>query len=86
MVKAADIADDIFLAAIARARQVPGYSTFGEVLPGGPRLSASIWDIQALLRSFPPKVVIAKARILIRRNIIDGCACGCRGDFTRKGG
>ena len=30
----------------------------------------------------PEKVVRAKARKLIRRGIIDGCACGCRGDFS----
>lgn len=29
----------------------------------------------------PEKIVLAKARKLIRRGVIDGCACGCRGDF-----
>lgn len=30
----------------------------------------------------PPKVVLAKCRSLIKRKLVDGCACGCRGDFT----
>lgn len=30
---------------------------------------------------YPEKVVLAKARKLIRRGLLDGCYCGCRGDF-----
>lgn len=35
----------------------------------------------------PLKVQLAKMRILFRRGFIDGCTCGCRGDFviTEKG-
>lgn len=29
----------------------------------------------------PPKVVLAKMRSLIKRGLVRGCACGCRGDF-----
>lgn len=29
----------------------------------------------------PPKVFLAKMSSLIRRGLIDGCTCGCRGDF-----
>lgn len=29
----------------------------------------------------PEKVLLAKAKRLIKRGLIDGCACGCRGDF-----
>jgi hypothetical protein len=29
----------------------------------------------------PEKIVRAKARALVRRRLIDGCTCGCRGDF-----
>lgn len=45
----------------------------------------------SVLNVFPPdapaKLVLAKMRILIRRDLVDGCACGCRGDFhiTPKG-
>ncbi len=33
------------------------------------------------------KLVLAKMRMLIRRGLVDGCCCGCRGDFviTDKG-
>lgn len=35
----------------------------------------------------PPKLPLAKMRMLIRRGLVDGCPCGCRGDFviTAKG-
>ncbi len=35
----------------------------------------------------PGKLVLAKMRQLIHRGVVDGCGCGCRGDFsiTRKG-
>jgi hypothetical protein len=40
---------------------------------------------------FPPeandKLVLAKMAQMIRKGVIDGCPCGCRGDFviTEKG-
>lgn len=39
-------------------------------------------DIARLFPDMPEKVVLAKLRTLIKRGLIDGCACGCRGDFT----
>lgn len=35
----------------------------------------------------PEKVALAKMRALIRRGLVEGCECGCRGDFvlTDKG-
>ena len=35
----------------------------------------------------PSKLVLAKMRQLIRRGAVEGCPCGCRGDFeiTDKG-
>ncbi len=35
----------------------------------------------------PPKVALAKMRSLVRRKLVSGCPCGCRGDFaiTRAG-
>lgn len=38
------------------------------------------WDYDEL----PLKVVLAKAKALIRRHLVTGCACGCRGDFNRS--
>jgi len=35
----------------------------------------------------PPKLALSKIKSLINRGLIDGCCCGCRGDFelTAKG-
>lgn len=35
----------------------------------------------------PKKLILAKMRQLIKRGLINGCPCGCRGDFqiTPKG-
>lgn len=45
------------------------------------------WDMAERLPGVPEKVVLAKARRLIQRGLMDGCFCGCRGDFeiTAKG-
>ena len=81
--KAADITNEAFLAAVQTAAQIRGHR------------SATRWDVAAVLAghpedvgqgpqnypAMPEKVVLAKARRLIRRRILDGCACGCRGDF-----
>ena len=46
---------------------------------------------QSVLRAMPKgvsyRLAIAKMRMLIRRGLIDGCTCGCRGDYelTEKG-
>lgn len=51
-----------------------------------------MWDLGKFLEdhfgaSLPPSLVQAKVRRLIDRKILDGCACGCRGDLevTEKG-
>ena len=43
---------------------------------------------QAMPKDLPnEKLVLAKMRQLMRRGLVDGCDCGCRGDFeiTEKG-
>jgi len=37
--------------------------------------------------NLPDNLVIAKMRSLIKKRLVDGCPCGCRGDFeiTDKG-
>lgn len=43
--------------------------------------------INAMPSGTPAKVALAKMRGLIKRGLVDGCGCGCRGDFmiTEKG-
>lgn len=40
-----------------------------------------------IMENAPKKVVLAKFRSLIKRGLVGGCDCGCRGDFeiTDKG-
>ena len=46
-----------------------------------------IWDVEEHFPEYPGKVVAAKMRAVIRNGLVDGCDCGCRGDFvlTDKG-
>lgn len=87
VMQAKDIPDEIMLRAIRSIMErCPG---FGEQ----PRdmLWVSSFDMEAtapvLLPGTPFKVVMAKLRSLIKRGLIAGCGCGCRGDFwvTDKG-
>nr|WSW58474.1 hypothetical protein OG513_07700 [Streptomyces sp. NBC_00998] len=69
-----DIPDEEFYAAIRRA-------------PGSPYAGWRMaWDVHTELESalgpIPYNLFMAKARRLVARGKITGCACGCRGDFT----
>lgn len=64
------VADDAILAIIDETRRSESRWTFA-------------WDIEAALAPVPPKVVRAKLKSMIRRGVITGCACGCRGDLQR---
>lgn len=86
--KASDITDVAFLDAIDQVVTLRG--------PGW-CLGASRWDLAAVLAGHaedvgeapreysgvPSKVILTKARKLIKRGLVDGCACGCRGDLIR---
>lgn len=37
---------------------------------------------KAMPENIPRKLVLSKIRSMIKRKILDGCDCGCRGDFT----
>lgn len=37
--------------------------------------------VQAMPAGAPRKLVLAKMRMLMKRGLVDGCGCGCRGDF-----
>lgn len=90
--KAADITDEVFVRAIKEAIRRRNQKSTSLVWT-----TATRWDVTAVLAGhpeavgtvnahqdfpgLPPKVVLAKAKRLLRRAVIDGCACGCRGDF-----
>lgn len=45
------------------------------------------WDLEPPYSELPDRLFRAKARKLIDRGLLDGCPCGCRGDYelTAKG-
>jgi hypothetical protein len=46
------------------------------------------WGVaQSIPEGTPRKLRLAKMRMLVRRGVVDGCPCGCRGNFviTEKG-
>jgi hypothetical protein len=50
------------------------------------------WDTplsvkNVLPKNIPDKVILAKMKSLIKRGLVSGCDCGCRGDYeiTDKG-
>lgn len=62
--------DDVLLDAVKSVRGRNGVPTW-----------ATLWDVQAHLNTFPPKVTQRALESAIKRGILKGCACGCRGDF-----
>jgi hypothetical protein len=44
--------------------------------------TAHLWHVWEKFPKVPPKVVLAKLRALVRKRLVEGCDCGCRGDFT----
>lgn len=84
---ARDIPDVDFLRAIVAGGEARQKAYGFDWRPGATR-----WDVGKALLGKPlddftdteglnQKLVLAKARNLIRRGRITGCACGCRGDF-----
>ena len=39
------------------------------------------WDLYAAFPDWPEKVIMAKGRRLIKKGLLSGCPCGCRGDL-----
>lgn len=66
--KAADLDEAGFLEAVSEAAAERGLPT------------ADRWSVADRLGA-PEKVVLAKAKKLIRRGVLEGCGCGCRGDW-----
>lgn len=58
----------------------PGWCTYGN--------STTIPSVQnAMPSNVPKRLQLAKMQRLIARGLVNGCSCGCRGDFelTEKG-
>jgi len=68
-VKAADISDEEFIRAVVKCAADYG---------GNWAMARNVFDE---FPTFPPKVVQAKARQLLKRGWLEGCGCGCRGDW-----
>jgi hypothetical protein len=78
---ARDISDLDFLAAVRRAgirTDGTGWAVVSEVVGV---LGDGVRDADGNMPGVPHKVVIAKAKRLIGRGLLEGCICGCRGDF-----
>ncbi|GAA0719539.1 hypothetical protein Drose_05850 [Dactylosporangium roseum] len=90
-----DIPDEQFLTAVDDAIQIRSDDD------GRQWVWATRWDVAAVLAGrpdlvgigeacdpslFPPDLLSAKIGQLVRRGVLDGCACGCRGDLSRPGG
>ncbi len=91
--QAKDIPDPAVLDAIGRALTAKNAAEIAEPprwvtalrLQPGTSTSVTRWEIGALLPDWPEKVLLAKLRSMLRRGLIDGCACGCSGFFEIKG-
>lgn len=86
--KCSDIPDGLFLAAVDQAAALRGFSVafvwdVAVVLAGHPELVGTSLATSDDGPGLPDPLVRAKARKLIRRGLLDGCWCGCRGDFER---
>lgn len=45
------------------------------------RYTAMTWEIYAAWPHIPRKVILAKLDKMVRRKVLDGCPCGCSGQF-----
>lgn len=84
--QAKDIDDSFFLQMLDFASNLPVGVRYDRPWDFRPHW-VFIFDIERLLPMFPTRVILSKAKALIRRGLIKGCVCGCRGDFelTDKG-
>ena len=82
--QAKDIPDETILGLVMAANE----GSLASRIPGDernyPRWCLT-YDLEERLPSFPPKVILAKCRSLIKRGKMHGCPCGCRGDFYLDG-
>ena len=79
--QAKDIDDKFMLEAVWYVQNLPSgicyQSNLWEYRPHW----AMRWDVERLLPMFPIRVIEAKVDALERRGLMQGCTCGCRGDY-----
>lgn len=75
--QAKDVPESVLLA-VFRANPLTFFTHYESAV------SPSLLDAAPELRAFPRKVLAAKLASLVRRGLIDGCACGCRGDWHAR--
>jgi hypothetical protein len=66
-----DIPDAAFLDAVKVNGRAAGWRTRWEVQR----------DLESVIGWLPERLFLAKARTLIRRMLVLGCPCGCRGEY-----
>lgn len=71
--KAADISAETMLVAIRRDMRKRGLTVLG-----------ACTQTLAEREGWPVKIVTAKLRKMQRQGLVDGCPCGCRGDWTEQ--
>jgi len=67
-VKTSDLSDERVLAVVSEIVADRGYP-------------ADRWSVAARCADVPEKIVYAKLRRLVKRGLLTGCPCGCRGDY-----
>lgn len=65
--KCSELSEEVIFAAVRLAKY--------------PILGQNRWEIYKAFPGVPEKVVQAKLRNMVARKKLNGCACGCRGDF-----
>lgn len=71
-----DIPDAVFLAAVRETPPVDDPAAWRTRWAVAVTLAAKLG-----ISEIPERLLLAKADKLIRRKLLGGCACGCRGDF-----
>lgn len=76
-IQAKDISDVDFLRIVDRLSRD---GSWGASWGAAPRWVLRM-EVQDEMPDVPWKVLLAKARSLIKRRLMTGCGCGCRGDY-----
>jgi hypothetical protein len=76
--QAKDVDEAAVIAAIQRLRTTP--YPYSGVVPQDKRW-VHFDELHDAFPDVPKKVFRAKLAAMIRKDILDGCTCGCRGDF-----